>query len=120
MRKLALAAILSLVLSACNTTGQGGAAVGTLSGLGGAAIAPTIAKSKTATTALSIACANSAPILDRYGAKAWPAAAPFIPAAEAAFASLCHGALPAGTSTTKAAATVNTLFAIVLGTGLMD
>jgi hypothetical protein len=120
MRTPAIAAACLLALAACNKTTLEPApsasvvgAASTLTGAAGSAVAPTVAKSSVATSALSVACANAGPILDRYAATAFPAAAPFIPAAESAFNSFCKGALPNGTSTTAAAATVNTLLECV-------
>lgn len=121
MRKLfAPIATLSMLTLASCVSPAGTSAIGSLAGTGGSVLAPKIASSKTATSVLSVACQNAGPILARYGATAWPAAAPFIPAASASFASFCRGALPNGTSTTTAAARLNTLFAIVLGSGLMN
>jgi len=99
---LALGAGVSAKGSAPAPSSSAGTAIGALAGAGGAAAAPKVAKSGAGTTALSVACANSAPILDRYAAIAFPKAAPYIPDAERAFASFCQGALPTARRPRKA------------------
>lgn len=108
MRRLLVAWLISVSLTGCVT------------GSGGAGVASPGAASPVASTALALACGRAEPILAKWAATKYPRAAPYINGAQAAFSNYCAGALPAGTRTTVAVATVNTVFAILLGSGLMD